>query len=78
MTSATIRSTQNGFTYRLDIYLRASCGTGDATHPVIYATDGDAAYPPGGRSNNFKRILQRSGANAVLIGISSAVNCPTD
>jgi predicted alpha/beta superfamily hydrolase len=69
VTTAVIRSSQTGYTYELPIYLPASYASGNATYPVIYATDGDAAYPPERRFTNFKRILQGRGTDAILIGI---------
>jgi predicted alpha/beta superfamily hydrolase len=69
VTSATVNSTQTGYIYTLYIYLPASYGSGMATYPVIYATDGDTAFPPEGRFVNFKKILQRRGIDAILVGI---------
>lgn len=69
VTSATIDSAQTGAVYKLYIYLPASYRSGTATYPVIYATDGDAGFPPKGRFANFRRILQRRGIDAILVGI---------
>ncbi len=69
VTLATINSAQTGAAYTLYIYLPESYGSGTATYPVIYATDGDAAFPPEGRFVNFTKILQRRGTNAILVGI---------
>jgi predicted alpha/beta superfamily hydrolase len=66
---ATIHSAQTNYVYPIYIYLPASYASGTATYPVIYATDGDAAFPPQGRFGNFRRILQRRGTNAILVGI---------
>lgn len=78
VTTASITSTQSGYSYPLSIYLPASYATGAARYPVIYATDGDASYPPGGRFDNFKKILQRRGTNAILVGIGGSVRRGTD
>lgn len=67
--SATIDSAQTGAAYPLHIYLPASYASGSATYPVIYATDGDAGFPPEGRFANFTKILQRRGIEAILVGI---------
>jgi len=69
VTLATVSSVQTGAVYKLYIYLPASYETGTATYPVIYATDGDAGFPPEGRFVNFTRILQRRGIDAILVGI---------
>ena len=69
VTLATINSAQTGAVYKLYIYLPASYEVGTATYPVIYATDGDAGFPPEGRFVNFTRILQRRGVDAILVGI---------
>lgn len=69
VTSATIHSAQTGAVYPIDIYLPASYSSGTATYPVIYATDGDARFPPDGRFVNFKKILQRRSIDAILVGI---------
>ena len=69
VTSATITSTHTGATYPLYIYLPASYAGGSKTYPVIYATDGDAGFPPDGRFENLKRILQRRRIDAILVGI---------
>ena len=69
VTLATVNSVQTGFAYKLYIYLPASYATGTATYPVIYATDGDAAFPPEGRFVNLRKILQRRRIDAILVGI---------
>jgi len=69
MTLATIDSAQTGAVYKLYIYLPDSYAAGNATYPVIYATDGDAAFPPDGRFVNFTKILQRRRIDAILVGI---------
>jgi predicted alpha/beta superfamily hydrolase len=78
VTSATINSAQTGSVYTLYIYLPASYGNGTATYPVIYATDGDAAFPPEGRFVNFTRILQRRGIDAILVGIGGTARRDKD
>ena len=69
VTLATIKSAQTGYVYTLFIYLPESYGMGTTTYPVIYATDGDAAFPPEGRFVNFTKILQRRHSDAILVGI---------
>ena len=66
---ATVDSAQTGAVYKLSIYLPASYATGTATYPVIYATDGDAAFPPEGRFVNLAKILQRRHIESILVGI---------
>ena len=66
---ATVDSAQTGAVYKLSIYLPASYATGTATYPVIYATDGDAAFPPEGRFVNLAKILQRHRIESILVGI---------
>ena len=75
---ATIHSARTGVVYTIYIYLPASYGSGTATYPVIYATDGDTAFPPDGRFVNFAKILQRRGTNAILVGIGGTVRRSTD
>jgi hypothetical protein len=70
VTSATVKSAQTGYAYTVYIYLPASYAKGTATYPVIYATDGSTSFPPEGRFVNFKKILQRHGIDAILVGIS--------
>jgi predicted alpha/beta superfamily hydrolase len=67
--SVTINSLQTGAAYPLYIYVPESYASGTATYPVIYATDGDAGFPPEGRFANFRKILQRHGIDAILVGI---------
>jgi predicted alpha/beta superfamily hydrolase len=69
VTLATVDSAQTRAVYRLSIYLPASYATGTATYPVIYATDGDAAFPPEGRFVNLAKILQRHRIESILVGI---------
>jgi predicted alpha/beta superfamily hydrolase len=78
VTTALIRSAQTGYTYELQIYLPASYASGNTSYPVIYATDGDARYPPENRFINFKKILQRRGTNAILVGIGGTANRGND
>lgn len=77
-TSAAISSKQTGAVYSLDIYLPASYATSSRTYPVIYATDGDASYPPLGRFQNFRAILQKRHTDAILVGIGGAARRNTD
>jgi predicted alpha/beta superfamily hydrolase len=69
VTLATVDSARTGAVYKLSIYLPASYATGTASYPVIYATDGDAAFPPEGRFVNFAKILQRRHVESILVGI---------
>lgn len=66
---ATIQSAQTRYTYPIYIYLPPSYEDAAKTFPVIYATDGDASFPPNGRFANFRNILQRRGIEAILVGI---------
>jgi predicted alpha/beta superfamily hydrolase len=65
----TIDSAKTGAAYPLYVYVPESYARGTATYPVIYATDGDAGFPPEGRFANFRKILQRHGIDAILVGI---------
>jgi predicted alpha/beta superfamily hydrolase len=69
VTLATVKSVQTGAVYKLYIYFPASYEMGTATYPVIYATDGNSAFPPQGRFVNFTKILQRRRIDAILVGI---------
>src|ERR1700743_3070624 len=57
--STKLVSNKTGAEYPIYIYLPSSYSSSSALFPVIYATDGDAAFPPSGRFVNFVRILQR-------------------
>ncbi|MGH8041909.1 MAG: alpha/beta hydrolase [Rudaea sp.] len=76
--AASIQSAKTGAVYPLYIYLPASYAKGAGTYPVIYATDGDAAFPPAGRFVNFTRILQREGIDAILVGIGGTARRSKD
>ena len=78
VTTASVSSTHTGATYPLQVYLPASYASGAQNYPVIYATDGDAAYPPDGRFANLKEILQRRGVDAILVGIGGTARRNTD
>ncbi|HEX4481504.1 MAG TPA: alpha/beta hydrolase-fold protein [Rudaea sp.] len=78
MTSATLSSTKTGADYPLSIYLPASYALGAKTYAVIYATDGDAGFPPAGRFLNFAEILQRRNIDAILVGIGGTSRRNTD
>jgi len=78
VTLATVNSVQTGAVYKLYIYLPASYEMGTATYPVIYATDGDSAFPPEGRFVNFTKILQRRAIDAILVGIGGTVRRKKD
>lgn len=75
---ATIHSAQTDFVYPIYIYLPASYDGGTTIYPVIYATDGDAPFPPNSRFVNFTRILQRQGVDAILVGIGGTVRRDKD
>lgn len=64
-----VASRNVGVTYGLSIYLPPSYDTSDKRFPVIYALDGDATFPPAGRFENLKAILERRGVQAILVGI---------
>jgi hypothetical protein len=66
---ARVTSAKTGAIYPLYIYLPPSYASAAATYPVIYATDGDASFPPDGRFMNLAKILQRRRIEAVLVGI---------
>jgi hypothetical protein len=70
--SVTIDSAQTGHAYPIYIYLPPSYDNGTASYPVIYATDGDSAFPPEGRFGNFRNILQNRKIEAILIGIGGS------
>ncbi len=78
VTLATIDSAQTGAVYKLYIYLPESYEKGNANYPVIYATDGDAAFPPEGRFVNLTKILQRRRIDAILVGIGGTVRRDKD
>lgn len=69
--SDSITSARTGAAYPLQIYLPASYDGGSvAAYPVVYAMDGDAVFnPPGTRFANFKDILDKRRAQAILVGI---------
>lgn len=78
VTSATLHSAHTGALYTIYVYLPASYSTGTTTYPVIYATDGDAGFPPDGRFVNFVDILQRHRTDAILVGIGGTKRRSTD
>lgn len=78
MSSATIASNKTGAVYTLSIYLPPSYSVGSETYPVIYATDGDAGFPPAGRFLNFAQILQHRNIDAILIGIGGTSRRSSD
>lgn len=69
---ATIESTHVDFTYPIYIYLPPSYAEGTKTYPVIYATDGDTAFPPDGRFANLRNVLQRRDIDAILVAIGGS------
>lgn len=77
-TILSINSSRSGYGYLLQVYVPASYAGGSARYPVIYATDGDAAYPPEGRFANFQRIMERRGTQAILVGIGGTARRGTD
>ncbi len=78
VTLASIDSVQTGATYPIFVYLPASYESGTATFPAIYATDGDASFPPENRFVNFARILQRRHIDAILVGIGGTARRERD
>ena len=78
--ATTIASQQNGFSYSIQIYLPTSYGTGTATLPAIYVTEGDAPYGPQGSSrfSAFQAAMQRRDTQAILVGISGTARRNTD
>jgi hypothetical protein len=84
-----LRSTHNGFTYPIEIYLPESYAAGGARYPVIYATESDAPYGTfvGGsgfgasnrsRFTAFKEAMQRRGTQAILVGVGGTARRGTD
>lgn len=70
----TIASGKVGASYAITVYLPASYEAGTRTYPVIYAVEGDAkhGYEPvrtDTRFEAFKRVMQRRGTQAILVGI---------
>jgi predicted alpha/beta superfamily hydrolase len=78
VTLASIDSVQTGATYPIFVYLPTSYESGTATYPAIYATDGDATFPPENRFVNFARILQRRHVDAILVGIGGTARRERD
>ncbi|MCR6476297.1 alpha/beta hydrolase-fold protein [Variovorax sp. ZS18.2.2] len=77
--SDSIKSAKTGATYSLNVFIPASYDADTAAYPVIYATDGDANFnPPGNRFENFKAILEKRGAKAILVGIGGTDRRGTD
>lgn len=64
-----LTSVRNGAAYTIDVWTPPSYASGSTSYPVIYATEGDALYPPLGRFANFRAILQRRLIDAILVGI---------
>lgn len=84
---SSLRSSANGNTYPIQVYLPQSYATGTATLPVIYATEGDAPYGSsspyfngsyGTRFDAFKDLMQRRGTQAILVGIGGTAWRATD
>lgn len=77
--SDSIKSAKTGATYPINIFIPNSYDADTAAYPVIYATDGDANFnPPGTRFDNFKAILEKRGAKAILVGIGGTDRRGTD
>lgn len=85
--NSTLRSSANGMTYAIQVYLPESYAAGTATLPVIYATEGDAPYGSsspyfngtnGTRFAAFKDVMQRRGTQAILVGIGGTAWRDTD
>lgn len=68
---SSVQAKQNGNLYQIDIFLPASYAGGSASLPVIYATEGDALYGPGGqwRFEAFKNEMISRKTQAILVGI---------
>jgi predicted alpha/beta superfamily hydrolase len=73
-----IQSAQTGYTYPIYIYLPESYDNGQTHYPVIFATDGDAPFPPDGRFVNLARILQRRHTDVILVGIGGTARRAKD
>ncbi len=69
--NSTLKSTSNGNTYPIQVYLPQTYAIGTTPLPVIYATEGDAQFggPNRSRFEVFKEVMQRQGTQAILVGI---------
>jgi enterochelin esterase-like enzyme len=77
--SDNIKSARTGATYPINIFIPASYDVDTAAYPVIYAMDGDANFnPPGTRFDNFRAILEKRGAKAILVAIGGTARRETD
>ncbi|MBU1350684.1 MAG: esterase family protein [Gammaproteobacteria bacterium] len=85
--NSSLRSSANGNTYPIQVYLPQSYATGTASLPVIYATEGDAPFGSsspyfngsyGTRFDAFKDVMQRRGTQAILVGIGGTAWRTTD
>lgn len=80
VTTSTLRSDANGYTYALQVFVPQSYATGSVTLPVIYVTEGDAPYGTNGtlRFDAFKDVMERRGTQAILVGINGTQRRVTD
>ncbi|RYF70562.1 MAG: alpha/beta hydrolase [Comamonadaceae bacterium] len=78
---SSVRGTQNGNVYAVQVFLPASYAGGTSMLPVIYATEGDALYGAGGtqtRFDAFKNEMLARGTQAILVGIGGTARRNTD
>jgi hypothetical protein len=74
-----IRSSANGVTYPITIFLPAAYEAGSDAFPTIYALDGDATNgQPETRFMNLRNILLKRGTKALLIGIGNTARRQED
>lgn len=80
VTNSSLKSNANGFIYPLQVFVPHSYATGSATLPVIYATEGDAPFGGNGvtRFDAFRKIMERRGTQAILVGIGGTQRRATD
>ncbi|MDP9898452.1 alpha/beta hydrolase [Variovorax ginsengisoli] len=82
VSSFTLKSDANGYTYALQVFVPQSYATGSTTLPVIYVTEDDAPYGASGsgalRFDTFKQAMERRGTQAILVGISGTQRRATD
>lgn len=78
--TSSVQAKQNGNVYPIDIFLPESYAGGSGLLPVIYVTEGDALYGPGGqwRFDVFKNEMLSRRTQAILVGIRGTARRNTD
>lgn len=77
--SETVKSSINGVSYPITIFIPAAYETGADAFPTIYALDGDATNgQPDTRFMNLRSILLKRGTKALLIGIGNTARRQED